>query len=487
MLKRVIGFFGIFFILIGTCMVVPFILALAYGEYSSAKAFACAIAFAYIIGFFIKKNYHLPSDQVKLKLRDSYFIVTVSWLSASVIAGIPFVIQGSIPNPINAFFEMCSGFSTTGATILTNIEAMPKSLLFWRSMTQWLGGMGMIVLVMAILPSLGVKAQNIASAETPGPTVTKLTSRFSGTAQKLYKAYIILTVLQVILYMFGGMNLYDSVCHSFTTMATGGFSTYNDSIAHFNSTYITWVTTVFMVLAGTNFNLYFVAAHNGIRKMFKDEELRLYLKIILVATALTTICLMIKGFYNSVWHALTDAAFQVTTIMSTTGFATTNFDLWPAFCKIIIIALMLVGASSSSTAGGLKVVRVLVSFKMIKRHVKLKIHDNIVNDIRLDGQKIPPATMTYIVSFISFFIFTLAAGTLVVSIDGADILTNFTAVLSCLSNVGPGLNKVGPVCNFEFYSNFSTLVLAFIMIAGRLELNTFFLLLSRHFWSPDKV
>lgn len=468
-------------------MVAPFILALAYGEYSSAKAFAYAIAIAYIIGIYIRKAFELPADKVKLKLKDSYFIVTVSWLCASVLAAIPFVIQGAIPNPINAFFEMCSGFSTTGATILTNVEAVPKSLLFWRAMTQWLGGMGMIVLVMAILPSLGVKAQNIASAETPGPTVTKLTSRFSGTAQKLYKAYIILTVLQVVLYMFGGMSLYDSVCHSFTTMATGGFSTYNDSIAHFNSTYIVWVTTVFMVLAGTNFNLFFVAAHNGLRKMFRDEEFKLYIQIVLVATALTTACLLLKGVYNGFWHALTDAAFQVTTIMSTTGFATTNFDLWPAFCKMILIMLMLVGASSSSTAGGLKVVRVLVSFKIIKRHIKLKIHDNIVNDVRLDGQKIGSATMTYIVSFISFFIFTLAAGTLIVSVDGADLVTNFTAVLSCLSNVGPGLCKVGPIGNFDFYSNFSTFFLALVMIAGRLELNTFFLLLSRHFWNPDKV
>lgn len=487
MAKRALHFFGIFLIFIGATMLFPLILALAYGEARCVRAFLIAILISEIVGLFIRYKVKINSVDTKATPRESYLLVAVSWVLASLIAALPFVITGAIPNYIDAFFEMCSGFSTTGASIIPDVEALPKSLLMWRSTTQWLGGMGIIVLVVAILPGFGVRAMNIAGAETPGPTVSKLSARFYGTAQRLYIAYIIITAAQIIMMLFGGVSLYDATLHSLSTMATGGFSCYSDSMGHFNNPYVLWVVTIFTLIAGTNFNLFFIGIKEGLRSMFRDEELRLYLKYVSAAIIIVAFVLLSKGIYGNLGNALTHGAFQVVTIVSTTGFATANFDLWPALCKMIFILLMLTGACSSSTAGGMKLVRVITMFKMLKREIKLKTHDHVVYDIKYNGKVIQPDTLTYIIIFMLFFIFTLFAGVLLISVDGFDFTTNFTAVLSCLSNVGPGLGKVGPVGSFNIYSEFSTLILSFIMIAGRLELITFFILFSGHFWHPDRA
>ena len=488
MIKRALNFFGIFLIFIGAMMIFPLIPALIYREFSCVKAFLLAIIIAEVIGISLKVSARLNNDdEEKMQPRERFLLVSISWILASIIAAIPFILTSTIPNPIDAFFEMCSGFSTTGASIIPDVEKIPKSLLMWRSITQWLGGMGVIVLVMAIIPRFGARAMNIASAETPGPTVSKLGARFSDTAKQLYFVYIILTFLEVIFLLFGGLNLYDSVLHSLSTMATGGFSCYSDSVAHFNSYYVYWVITFFTILAGMNFNLFFVGIREGIGKMFKDDELKFYLKYLALATAIITASLMIKNYYSSFGKALTEGAFQVVTIVSTTGFSTTDFDLWPSVCKMVIIILMLTGACSSSTAGGMKLVRVLTTLKIIKREVRLKTHDRAVYNIKYNGRKVSSETLTYIIIFMAFFIFTLLACTLVISVDGHSFITNFTASLSCLSNVGPGLADVGPTQNFSIYSNFSTMVLALTMIAGRLELTTFFIIFSRHFWNPDRA
>lgn len=486
MLKRISGFFGIFLVFLGIMMIIPLIVALIYGEHSCVRAFLYGISVALIPGIIILliRNKNAISED-RLKLRYSYFVVSLAWLIASSISAIPFVIQGCIPNYIDAFFEMCSGYSTTGATILQNVEVVPKSLLFWRAQTQWLGGMGIIVFVMAFLPNFGINAQNIANAETPGPIATKLTSRFSGTAKKLYELYIFFTILMTVLLMLGGVSLFDSITHTFATMATGGFGGYADSIAHFHSDYVTWVVTIFMFIAGTNFNLFYGIRPLGIRKAFDDDEFIFYRRYVAIATVLVTADLMIRGGYHSLWRALTDGAFQVSTIVSTTGFATCDFDLWPAFCKIILIFLMFTGACSSSTAGGIKIVRVLSVFRMIKRDVKVRIHGQIFNDVRLNGQKLEAKDFRLMVTFTCFFIIMVFGITAVIAVDGFDPLTNFTASLSCMSNVGPGLAGVGPTRNFSGYSNFSTFVLALTMIAGRLELNTFMILFSRHFWDSN--
>lgn len=466
----------------------PLFVAIIYKEYDSVVAFTITCAITFGLGILTTNILGKNASTEALRYTDSYFIVAFTWIMSSVLAAIPFVIQGSIPNVIDAFFEMCSGFSTTGATILTDVEALPKSMLFWRSETQWLGGMGIIVLMVALVPNLGVKAQNVASAETPGPTVTKLTSRFSDTARSLYIAYVILTIILIILLLIGGMNLFDAVAHAFSTMATGGFGIYNDSVAHFHSYYITWVITLFMVIAGTNFNLFFTMMFDKIKTALADEELRLYGLILVVSTSLITLSLLLQGRYNNLFKAVTDAAFQVATLISTTGYATTDFNLWPAFCKMILILIMFTGAMSSSTAGGIKIIRVLSIFKMFKREVRVRLHDNIIDDVKYNGTKISGEVMMYMLSFVITFLLTLGIGTIIVSLrSDADLITDFTAVLSCISNVGPGLAQVGPIENFHFYSDFSTFVLALIMIIGRLELSTVLIMFSRYYWNRHIV
>ena len=298
-MKRIFNFYGVYLNLLGACFALPLLTALIYREGPSVRAFSFVMILCFVIAFVLRKACGGDINTLQLKLRDSYLLVASVWL-VSIRHREPSVYADglAIPNFIDAFFETASGFTTTGATIIDDVEALPRAVLMWRSLSQWLGGMGIIVLFVALLPRFGIKARNIAAAETPGPTVTKLSSSFTGTAQRLYIAYIILTLAEVVLLMLGGMNLYDAANHSFTTMATGGFSTYADSIAHFNSYYITWVITVFMFLAGTNFELFFLLIHGGIQKMFRNEEFRLYLSIALISTASITISLMTQGGYT---------------------------------------------------------------------------------------------------------------------------------------------------------------------------------------------
>ena len=487
-MKRILYFYGLFLNLMGACFVLPLITALIYRETDSIRAFSLVMAFCIAVGTVIHIILRQRIDSLKFKPRESYFLVATVWLIASLVGCIPYMVTGAIPGFFDAFFETCSGFTTTGATVIGDVEVLPRSVLMWRSFTQWLGGMGIIVLFVALLPSFGIQARNIASAETPGPTVTKLSSRFSGTAQRLYIAYIILTLSLCLMLMTGGVSFYDSINHAFTTMATGGFSTYNDSIAHFGSAYISWIITIFMFLAGTNFELFFLIVHREPRRVFRNEEFRMYVSIIFVACMGITVSLMTRGGYASSFDALTDSAFQTMTIMSTTGYATANFDLWPTFCRMMLVILMVIGGCSSSTAGGIKVVRILVLLKMIKREVLRKLHGRIVSDVTLDRRKVLPETLTYIIGFLTMYLITLIVATLLIALpDQGNALTNFTAVLSCISNVGPGLDGVGPIYTYEFYNNFSKFVLSMVMIAGRLELSTLFIIFTRFFWNPSKV
>ena len=487
-MKRIANFYGVFLNLMGACFALPLLIALIHGESSSVRAFSLVMLLCFVVSFVIRKICRSSIGSLEIRPRETFLLVATIWLIASAIGALPYMLTGAAPNFFDAFFETASGFTTTGATILNSVEELPRAVLMWRSLTQWLGGMGIIVLFVALLPSFGIKARNIAAAETPGPTVTKLSTTFSGTAQRLYIAYLLLTVAMVILLMAGNVSLYDAVNHAFTTMATGGFSTYNDSIAHFNSNYVTWIVTIFMFLAGTNFELFFILFFDSFKKVLKNEEFRLYASIVVIATALITLSLMNQGGYEDLFRAVTDSAFQVMTIMSTTGYATVDFALWPSFCLMIIVILMVIGGSSSSTAGGIKVVRLLVVFKIIKREISLKLNARTIDDIMLDRKKLLPETLSFIIGFISMYTFTLLAGTLLVSIaDPSGMITNFTAVLSCISNVGPGLDSVGPTCTFSFYSNFSKFILTIVMIGGRLELYTLFIIFTSYYWKPGKA
>jgi trk system potassium uptake protein TrkH len=480
--KRMVG---VAFLIVGLAMFPALIVAFIYSEHKQALCFAYVMIPAILFGIICLVIF--PPDNLKVKQRDGYLIVTLFWLIGSAVGAIPMVLTGAMPNPVDAFFEMCSGFSTTGATVLTDIEEHSRSVLFWRSFTHWMGGMGIVCFATALLPSIGIGGQTVASAEMPGPTLSKLTARFSDTTRYLYALYIGFTVAEVIMLLFGGLSLYDALIHTFGTVGTGGFSSYSDSIGHFKSPYVEWVIIVFMIMCGINFNLYFYFPRKRIKKFFRDEELRLYISIIVVFSFISAIFLMIQGGYTNWGRAIRDAFFQISSIITTTGYATANFDMWPSLCKTLILIVTITGACASSTGGGLKIIRVLTSMKFIKHGVLGKIHPSRVDNIKVNGQIVAPSVITDIVNFVLFYIIILFSGVVLISFDGFDFVTNFTAALTCLNNVGPGLAGVGPNMNFAAFSSFSKLILSFTMIAGRLELYTFFMMFSPHFWNSNKA
>lgn len=485
--KSVIRVMGVLLLVLCFAFLPSLVVALIYGESKEAKSFLLTMVPCLAVGLLLIKNFNPAS--IKARHRDVYLIVTLSWLVSSALGAVPLVVSGAIRNPVDAFFEMCSGFSTTGASILNDIEAQSKSILFWRSFTHWMGGMGIIVFMAALLPSMGIGVQMIAGAETPGPTLTKIKAKFSDTAKDLYKLYIGFTVAEVILLMIGKLNLFDALVHTFGTVGTGGFSSYGDSIGHFQSPYVEWVIIVFMILCGINFNLYFLIPKKRIKEFFQDEELRWYFAIIAIVSVLITVFLIIKGGYGfqNVEKAVRDSLFHVSSIITTTGYATTDYDIWPTFCKMLILLITITGACSSSTGGGVKIIRILVALKFVRRGFAQKMHPNRVINLTLNKKQIPQQVATDIVYFIFLYLAFLVVGTILISFDGNDLTTNFTATLTCLSNVGPGLGGVGPTMNFSGYSDFSTFVLAIMMIAGRLELFTFVMLFSPRFWNSNRV
>ena len=481
----VIRMMGVLFLVLGISFIPTLAVGLIYREYREALCFLATMVPCLLAGLVLMKVFN-PTG-LKVKSRDGYLIVTLAWLISSIVGAVPMVLTGAMPNPADAFFEICSGFSTTGASVLHDIEGTAKCVLFWRSFTHWLGGMGIIVFAAALLPSIGIGGQIAASAETPGPTMTKLTARFSDTAKDLYKLYIVFTVVETVLLVLGGMSLYDALVHSFGTVGTGGFSSHSASIGYFESPYIHWVIIVFMLLCGINFNLFFLLIKGKIKEFFSDHELRFYLALIGGTSAASAAMLMLQGGYRDVATAIRNSVFQMVSVITTTGYATDDYDAWPTFCKICVLILMITGACSSSTGGGLKAVRVLVAIKYVRRGFFLKMHPNRVVNVTLNRRAVSPEVVTNIVYSVFLFAVTWMVGAFLVSFDGYDMITNFSAALTCISNVGPGFNLVGPTLNFELYSNFSTVVLGILMIAGRLELFTFVMMLSPKFWNSNRA
>ncbi len=484
-LNGVVRMMGILLIVLACCFLPSLVVAIIYKESVSFWSFMLTGISCAVIGFILKK---LTRPSLALKARDGYLIAALGWMLASLVGAVPFVISGAIPSYVDAFFETCSGFSTTGSTILADIEPLPRSMLFWRSFTHWIGGMGIIVFMAAVLPSMGISGQLAASAETPGPTLDKLSSRYSDTAKKLYLLYTAFTVIEVILLLFGGMSLYDSLLHTFGTVGTGGFSSYNASISHYANPYIHWVITIFMILCGINFNLYFLLGkRGGIKSFFRDSELKLYLGIIFVCSLLITVDLLATGTYDSVSDSVRDSAFQVSSIITTTGYMTADYDTWPTFSKMLIFLVLLTGACSSSTGGGVKIIRVLVSLKMVRRGFSLKLHPNRVVTLTVGGKEVQQEVATNIANFVFCYILVAFVGFLLVSLNNLDLVTTVSSVLTCLGNAGPGFGQVGPALNFSILSDFSKLVLSLLMIAGRLELFTFFMLFSPRYWNSNKA
>lgn len=467
-------------LIISGFMVIPAVIAAINNEMEVLFAVIASIAFTIFI-FFIVKAVFGKNDRENFSTRDGFLFVTLSWITASFVAALPFYLSGAIPSFTDAYFETMSGFTTTGASILTEIEALPASLLFWRSLTHWLGGMGIVVLTVAILPALGIGGLQLINAEAPGPTVDKLTPRIAETAKLLWLIYLGLTVAETILLLFGGMSLFDSLTHSFGTVATGGYSTKNNSVAFFNSAYIDAVITVFMVLAGINFSLHFWLLTGKFKNLIRDSELKGYLAIFSVSTLIITWDTFGKS-YSSVLESLRYASFHVATILTTTGFATADYEKWPFMSQAILFILMFVGGCSASTGGGIKVLRIITLLKQGVNEMKYLIHPRGVFTLRINGRPVKKDIVYAISGFFFLYILMLLITTLVAASSGADIETSFTSALATLGNIGPGFGKIGPTENFAFFPSYVKWWFSFAMLAGRLELYTVLILFTPAFW-----
>jgi len=456
-------------------MFFPLAISIYYKEHV-ALAFLLPITIGIFVGSIVLAL--TKSDKKEMSKKDSFILVVSSWILASVFGCIPFIL-GAHLNFTNAFFETMSGFTTTGASILTNIEILPKSILFWRSLTHWLGGMGIIVLAVAILPILGIGGVQLIKAEAPGPTMEKLSPRITSTAKYLWLAYVVLSLIETILLLFGGMNLFDALTHMFGTMATGGFSTKNTSIAYFHSAYIDWVVTIFMFLAGMNFALHFKLMM-GKFSIFKDEELRFYIFIISTAVLIVTIKLL--HYYGDFFTSLRYAAFQVVSISTTTGYATADYEKWPYLAQAILFLMMFVGGCSGSTSGSIKIIRIYTLLKQAINEMKYYIHPKGIFLLKFNGKLVKKDTVYAISGFFFLYIATFFVIALLVSAFGVNLLTAFSASAATLGNIGPGFGMIGPAENYSHLPLIVKWILSFAMLVGRLEIYTVFVIFTPIFW-----
>jgi trk system potassium uptake protein len=476
--KRIINIIGLLVIIEGFFVLLCLIPAVIYpgGDLMAILITSVLMFSTGSAMWFLTRN----SDKSTGK-REGFIIVSLVWIVFSLFGSLPFWISGAIPSFSDAFFETMSGFTTTGATILTDIESLPHGLLFWRSLTQWMGGMGIIVLSLAVLPILGIGGMQLFIAEVPGPTKEKLHPRVTETARRLWGIYIIFTGMEVVLLLLGGMNLFDAVCHSFTTMATGGYSTRNASIAYFDSPFIEYVITVFMLAAGTNFILSYFAMHLEFGRIWKNEEFRFYLGLVLAFTVILSAGLFF-GHGHGAEESFRYAAFQVVSIITTTGFITSDYLTWTPFLLILIFVLMFFGGSAGSTGGGIKIIRVLLIFKNSYLEVKRLIFPSAVLPVKLNNKSISQHIIGNVLAFGFIYILILAISVVVISSLGYDMDTSLGAAAACLGNIGPGIGQVGPAESYAHFPDFGKWFLSFIMLLGRLELFTVLILFLPSFW-----
>ena len=423
----------------------------------------------------------IPTQNDNLRAREGFAVVSFSWLLVSFFGALPFWIHGCIPSLLDAFFETVSGFTTTGATILTDVESLPKGLLFWRSFTHWVGGMGVLVLSLALLPKMGTRSIYLMRAESPGPSVDKLVPRVGNNAKILYQLYVWLSVLMLIALLCTGMNLYDALIHVFGAAGTGGFSNYNASVGAFDSAAVEIIIGVFMALFGVNFSMYYYMLRRNWRVCASNSELRTYVGLVLGASVLIALNIM-PQYGGKFFTSLRYSFFQVSSVMTTTGYATADFDVWPQFSRTLLVGLMLVGACAGSTGGGIKVIRVQLLAKGMIREIRRTIHPRSVNTVRLDGRTVDDGMISGVLSFFFAYMCVLVVSTLIISLDGFSFETNLTAVIATLSNIGPGLGMVGPTGNFSAFSDLSKVVLSLCMLIGRLEIFPMLMLLAPSAW-----
>lgn len=457
-------------------LLIPALVSVIYGE-EGWKAFL--LTSAILLFLFILLGRKKPKDST-IYGKDGFVIIASAWLLWSAFGALPFYISGEIPAYVDAFFETVSGFTTTGSTILTNISGLSYGMNFWRCLTHWIGGMGVLVFVMVIVSLEDKNSMHLMRAEVPGPETDKLVPKARDTAKILYSMYLVLTVAEMIFLLAGGMNLYDSIIHSFSTAGTGGFSNRNDSVAFYNSAYIDGVITAFMILFGINFNMYYLLLLRKVKDVFKNEEVRAYLGIILGSTLLITVNIL--SIYEKPLKAFRYAVFQVASVITTTGFATANFDVWPEFSKCILLGIMIIGACAGSTGGGMKVSRILIGLKSVKLELKRLLHPKSVGIVKVNGKKVKEETLkgvyVYFIAYIAIFIVSV----LLISLNNFDFATTFSGVLTTMSNVGPGIAAVGPIENFSAFSDFSKIVFCLDMLIGRLEIFPFLMLFSPGLW-----
>lgn len=469
-------------LVVSAFMIIPAGIAANCGEMLEFYSFLGTILLVWIFAAFYMLITRRAPNRV-LTSRDGFFFVTSSWVLAAGFGAVPMVVSGAIPSYTDAYFEIMSGFTTTGASILTDIEALPRSILFWRSLTHWLGGMGIVVLVVALIPLLGAGGTKLVGAESPGPSVDKFTPKIRNNAMILWLIYLGLSVLEIILLMLGGMDLFDASTHTFGTMATGGFSPKAASVGHYNSAYIDAIITIFMVLAGCNFALYYKALSGKIKDVFHDGEFRVYIAIFLIISVLISINLMLRGDgYDTPGRAFRFASFQVATIITTTGYATCDFELWPNFSKMLLFFLMFIGGCSGSTGGGIKVIRIVTVAKLALNNIKYMLHPRGVFSLKVGKATIRKEVVYTIAGFFALYIFTILITTVIVSTAGTDIETSLTTALVTVGNIGPGFGKIGPTENYFFFPGYIKWFLSLAMMAGRLELFTVFALLTPQFW-----
>lgn len=467
-IKLVLRVLAFICLVVSGAMIFPLLLALYDGS-KDVIAFTASILAGAVFSALVILYSRGEADSY-MGIREGVGITGFSWVVASVIGALPYWISGFVPSYTDAFFETMSGFTTTGATILADIEALPRGLLLWRALTHWMGGMGIIVLSLAVLPFLGVSGMAMYKAEVPGVTAGKVTPRLHQTAAMLWGVYVSMTLVETVLLMAGGMTLFDAFCHSCSTIATGGFSTKNHSIAHYPSAYIQWVIIIFMFLSGVNFSLYFLLPQKKFREILADEELRCYAAITLLASVAIAVCLIVVGKFDGVAHTVRQSFFHVVSVMTTTGFIVEDFDFWPEFARFICMILMFIGASGGSTGGGCKVSRFIILGRLLKSEIQKLLHPRAVITPKMDGRKIPRSTMDSAGAFFILYMLIFAAATLITTAHGIDILSASTGVLTCLSNVGPGLNALGALENFAWLPDLVKWLFSFCMLAGRLEL-----------------
>ena len=465
--KLLLRLLGAILLVEAAAMLPSLLISLGYGE-GDTLAFVWTILLLVLVGgplrLFIK------TEKANLRAKEGFLVVSLAWILLSIFGALPFVFSGVIPNFVDALFEAVSGFTTTGASIMPNVEGHPHGIMFWRSFTHWIGGMGVLVLTLALLPQMSGRTSHLVRAESPGPTLSKLVPRMGDTAKILYLIYGVLTVIEFLLLMLAGMNAFDAAIHAFGTAGTGGFSNYGASVGHFNSALIDGIITVFMVLFGINFVMYYKLIVRDFDDINANEELKWYLGLYLGITVIIT--LIILPEYGNVFTALRYSSFQVATIISTTGYATTDFNLWPIAARMLILLTMFLGSCAGSTAGGMKICRIGMLSKQAAREIRHTFQPRKTMVVRFEGKAVDEGVLRQVATFAFIYVALVVVGGFLLSLEGKfDVQTNFTAALTCVSNVGPGLGEVvGPAGNFAGYGPFAKLLLSFLMLAGRLEI-----------------